>query len=105
MYYHGSAPTNIIGHNQHLLSEKHPGHLTLNTVFLNGPASALSSSFTIVEHHLPEVHAYANDTQLYIAFKSEPEHAANAVAAMQACITDIRKWLLMNNLMLNYEKT
>ena len=36
---------------------------------------------------------------------SLPEHATNAVAAMQACITDIRKWILMDKLMLNDEKT
>ena len=29
----------------------------------------------------------------------------NAVAAMQACITDIRKWMLLDKLMLNDEKT
>ena len=28
----------------------------------------VSKLFTIVERHLPEVHAYADDTQLYIAF-------------------------------------
>jgi len=65
----------------------------------------VSKLFTIFERHLPEVHAYADDTQLYIAFKPEPEHATNAVAAMQACITDIRKWMLMDKLMLNDEKT
>ena len=49
------------------------------------------------------MHAYADDKQLYIAFKPEPEHAANAVTAMQACITDIRRWMLMDKL--NDEKT
>ena len=56
----------------------------------------VSKLFTIVESHLPEVHAYADDTHLYITFKPEPEHAANAVAAVQACITDIRKWMLID---------
>ena len=65
----------------------------------------VSKLFTIVERHLPEVHAYADDTQLYIAFKPEPEHAANAITAMEACITDIRKWMLIDKLMLNDEKT
>ena len=65
----------------------------------------VSKLFTIVERHLPEVHAYADDTQFYIAFKPEPEDATNAVAAMQASITDIRKWMLTDKLMLNDEKT
>ena len=63
----------------------------------------VSKLFTIVERHLPEVHAYADDKQLYIAFKPEPEHAANVVTAMQ--VTDIRRWMLMDKLMLNDEKT
>ena len=37
--------------------------------------------------------------------KPEPEDATNAVAAMQASITDIRKWMLTDKLMLNDEKT
>ena len=65
----------------------------------------VSKLFIIVERHLPEVCAYADDTQLYITFKPEPEHAANAVTAMQACITDIWKWMLLDKLMLNDEKT
>ena len=75
--------------------EKHPGHLTYLYV---------SKLFTIVERHLPEVHAYADDTQVYIAFKPDPEHAANAVTAMQACIADIRKSMLMDKLVLTLKR-
>ena len=57
-----------------------------------------SKLFTITERHFPQVHAYADDTQLYVAFKPDPEHAANAVAAMEACINDIRKWMLADRL-------
>ena len=46
--------------------------------------------------HLPEVHACA-DMQLYVTFKPEPNHATNAVTAMQAYLTDIRKWMQMEN--------
>ena len=59
----------------------------------------VSKLFTIVERHLPEVHAYADDTQLYIAFNPEPEHVANAITAMEACITVIRKLMLIDKLM------
>ena len=51
----------------------------------------------MVECHLPEVHAYAEDMQLYIAFKPEPDHATNTVAAMQVWLTDIWKWMQMEN--------
>ena len=110
MYCPGSAPTYTTGRNQCRLMEKHPGRLTLSMVLLKGLSTLLfilyvSRLFTIVERHLAEVHAYADDTQPYIAFKPEPEHATNAVAAMQACITDIRKGMLMDKMMLNVEKT
>ena len=64
-----------------------------------------SKLFTIIERHLPQVHAYADDTQLYVAFKPDPEHATNAVAAMEACINDIRKWMLADRLKINDDKT
>ena len=51
------------------------------------------------------MHAYADVTQLYIAFKPEPEHTANAVAAMQACITDHTEVDANGKLMLNDEET
>ena len=58
-----------------------------------------------MECYLPEGHTYADDTQLYIAFKPEPEHAANVVTSMQACISDEQKWMQMEKLMLNDENT
>ena len=66
---------------------------------------SIEQSTTIIERHLPQVHAYADDTQLYVAFKPDPEHAANAVAAMEACINDIRKWMLADRLKINDDKT
>ena len=47
----------------------------------------------------------ADSLRTTLVSKPELEHAANAVTAMQACITDIRKWMLMDKLMLNDEKT
>ena len=76
--------------------------------FLLGPLLFVlyaSKLFTIIERHLPQVHAYADDTQLYVAFKPDPEHAANAVAAMEACFNDIRKWMLADRLKINDDKT
>ena len=65
-----------------------------------------SRLFKIIEHHLPDVHAYADDTQLYISFNADsgPEQSA-AIEAMQNCIVDIRKWMLQDRLKLNDDKT
>ena len=56
-----------------------------------------SKLFDVVESHLPNVHAYADDTQLYISFK--PDGSAtetDAVDALQACIRDIRTWMVQD---------
>jgi hypothetical protein len=65
-----------------------------------------SKLFTILESHLPDVHAFADDSQLYISFKpvSMIEQPA-AIKAMQDCITDIKKWMLADKLKLNDDKT
>ena len=60
----------------------------------------------VVEFHLPKVHAYADDTQLYISFK--PDGSAtetDAVDALQACIRDIRSWMVQDKHRLNDAKT
>ena len=51
-----------------------------------------SKLFEIIERHLPDVHTYADDTQLYdISFNaaSSVEPESTAVEAMQNCIADI----------------
>ena len=65
-----------------------------------------SKLFDVVESHLPNVHAYANDTQLYISFKPVCSAAeTDAVDALQACIRDIRTWMVQDKLQLNDAKT
>ena len=62
--------------------------------------------FQIVERHLPQVHCYADDTQLYVSFS--PNRSANAdfaIKSMTDCISDIRSWMISDNLMLNDDKT
>ena len=65
-----------------------------------------SKLFKIIERHLPEVHTYADDTQLYISFNadSRAEQSA-ALSAMQNCIVDIRKRILQDRLRLNDDNT
>ena len=65
-----------------------------------------SRLFDILESHLPNSHMYADDTQLYLAFK--PDDAMNqitAVTAMQNAIDDIKKWMLADKLKLNDGKS
>lgn len=65
-----------------------------------------SSLFKIIERHLPEVHCYADDTQLYLSFRSGDDDAQDVVhRAMEASIKVIRKWMIDGRLLLNDTKT
>ena len=65
-----------------------------------------SRLFKIIEHHLPDVHTYADDTQLYVSFSADSgSEQSAALEAMQSCIVDIRNWMLQDRLKLNYDKT
>ena len=65
----------------------------------------VSKLFTIVERHLPSVHAYADDTQLYVSFKPDPDSQTAAIGAMERCIADVRRWMLTDRLKINDSKT
>ena len=59
-----------------------------------------------IKGHLPHVHTYADDTQLYLSFKPDSAVNANdAVNAMELCIRDLRTWMLHDKLKLNDNKT
>ena len=65
-----------------------------------------SKFLVVVESHLPNVHAYADDALLYMSF--EPDGSAtetDAVDALQACIRDIRTRMVQDRLQLNDAKT
>ena len=65
-----------------------------------------SELFKIIDQYLPNAHSYADDTQLYVAFKPSSDLSQNAaVAAMESCITAIRSWMAKNKLKLNAHKT
>jgi hypothetical protein len=56
-----------------------------------------SKLIEIVKTHLPDVHAYADDFQIYISFK--PNSATgeqDAIAAIEKCIEDIRSWTIVD---------
>ena len=49
-------------------------------------------------------HVYADDTQLYITFKSSQEPADSCITTLEKCIEEIRSWMRQNFLKLNDEK-
>ncbi len=64
----------------------------------------ISSLYDVISQHLPNVHGYADDHQLYIWFKPEPISEEESVRAMDMCVSDVRKWMLVNRLMINDSK-
>ena len=74
-----------------------------------GPAAFLgylSSLYDIIETHMPNVGGYADDNQLYLAFKpSSQQEETEAINSMQECIADVRKWMLTHKLKINDSKT
>jgi len=60
----------------------------------------------IARRHQLEFHLYADDTQLYLGFR--PLDGSSVIGALDRvsnCIDDIRKWMKVNFLMLNDDKT
>ena len=65
-----------------------------------------SKLFSVLEHHLPDVHAYVDDTHLYISFKPDSSaEQSKALIALENCIDDIKRWMLTDKLKLNDDKT
>ena len=51
------------------------------------------------------IHLYADDTQIYIAFETYSSTGEQvAIETIQACISEIRSWMLLNKLQLNDAK-
>ena len=65
-----------------------------------------SSLFEIITKHLPSVYCYAGDRELYLAFRPDDRDTQNsAVVAMEACIQDVRRWMITDKLKIDDEKT
>ena len=65
-----------------------------------------SKLFEVIKNHLPNAHAYADDIQLYLAFKPDRSMGeTEARCAMERCIRDVRAWMIIDKLKLNEEKT
>ena len=51
----------------------------------------VSSLFNIISQHLPPVHGYADDTQIYLSFRTFSIHSEiKDVSVIEECIADVR---------------
>ena len=60
----------------------------------------------ITRHHVVRDKSYADDTNLYVAFKINDHNDFNsAVEKLENCLSDIQYWMLQNRLKVNCDKT
>ena len=53
-----------------------------------------------------ESHFYADDTQLYIPFSANDDlELTSSIAKIEECLSDLDKWMSLNKLKLNKDKT
>ena len=57
----------------------------------------------IIRFHGLSYHIYADDTQVYLAF--EVDDPQQALEKLNACLSDIRTWMIKNKLKINDDKT
>ena len=65
-----------------------------------------SKLFEITGCYLPNVHVYADDSQLYISFSpNDIDEQLNTLSAIKDCVAAIRSWMSEDKLKLNDDKT
>ena len=64
------------------------------------------SFFDVTSQHLPTAHSYADDTSIYLAFNpNDDSDQDGAIVAMEACLCDIRSWIINDKLTISDSKT
>ena len=60
----------------------------------------------ILRFHERQFHFYADDTQLYISFSTNNDmELTNSITKIEECLSDTDKWMSINRLKLNKDKT
>ena len=60
----------------------------------------------IIERYNLEYHFYADDTQLYVAFKTDClDEMLECKTTIEQCVRDIDSWMVINKLKLNQDKS
>ena len=63
-----------------------------------------SKLFEVIKTYLPKIHAYADDSQLYLSFKPDSsESETESKCDMERCISAVRAWMVEDKLKLNEE--
>ena len=71
--------------------------------FINAYVIIIIIIADIVRKHGLSLHLYADDTQIYIMFNQDD--TVNAISRTEACVAEIKSWMITNKLMLNGDKT
>ena len=106
-HYLGSNLIHLAENNSFLLMEPHK--VEYGQGFCLGPLlfiPYISPLFYVIKSHLPNMHCYADDTQIYTSFKPDsPTTEKLALITIESCVADVRRWLINNKLSINDLKT
>ena len=104
----------LSGRKQHILvGDKTSDNFNLNCGVPQGSCNwpilftlYVSRLFNIISQHLPSVHGYADDKQIYLSFRPCSIHSEiNTVSVIEKCIANVHSWIIGNCLMINDKKT